>query len=130
MRLSKLSILILAVLLSAIGIQAATADDQYPCKPAPEINTWWYKIQKMDQTYPVKRYLGPHTFYIPYGYFTGRQTPEEVNCYPKMSSLEFAFWLPDLRPPQKDMWYDANFRHRKKVVLHPGHMSMWLKSSA
>lgn len=74
----------------------------------------------MDQTYPVKRNLGPHTFKIPYGYFTGCQTPEEVNCYPKMSSLEYAFWLPDLRPPKKDMWYDANFRPKEEGRAPPG----------
>lgn len=105
--------------LTATGIQGAIADDQYPCKLAPDIGTWWYKIQKMDQTYPVKRYLGPHTFEIPYGYFTGRLTPERVNCTPKQDSLEFAFWLPDLRPPKKDMWYDANFRPQEEGRAPP-----------
>lgn len=74
----------------------------------------------MDKTYKVRRYLGPLTFDIPYGYFTGRQSPEEVNCYPKMSSLELAFWLPDLRSPQKDMWYDANFRPKEEGRAAPG----------
>lgn len=113
---------ILAMLfgLSVIGTYDAVADEHYPCEPAPDIKKAWYKIQKMDKTYKVRRYLGPHTLDIPYGYFTGRQTPEEVNCYPKMSSLEFAFWLPDLRSPQKDMWYDANFRPREEGREAPG----------
>lgn|GEM_PF-4097751 len=118
--MSRLKVLALTGLLTAIGIQTATADDQYPCKPAPDIDTWWYKIQKMDQTYPVKRNLGPHTFEIPYGYFTGRLTPERVNCTPNQDSLEFAFWLPDLRSPKKDMWYDANYRPQEEGRVPPG----------
>ncbi|GLU27557.1 hypothetical protein Brsp01_27900 [Brucella sp. NBRC 12950] len=106
--------------LSVIGTYDAVADEHYPCKPAPDINTAWSKIQSMDKTYPVKRYLGPYTFNIPYGYFTGRQTPEEVNCHPKESSLEFAFWMPDLRFPKKDMWYDANFRPKEEGQAPPG----------
>jgi len=118
--LKLITLFILLGSLLAISIHPVSAEDQYPCKPAPDINTVWYKIQKMDKTYKVRRYLGPHTFDIPYGYFTGRQSPEEVNCYPKMSSLEFAFWLPDLRSPQKDMWYDANFRPKEEGRPAPG----------
>jgi hypothetical protein len=51
--------------LTATGTLAATADEQYPCKPAPDINKAWYKIQNMDKTYKVRRYLGPHTLDIP-----------------------------------------------------------------
>jgi len=107
--------------LTAIGSQVAAADEQYPCKPEVEdMMHRWAGIQKMDKTYKVRRYLGPHTFDIPYGYFTGRRTPEGVNCQPKETSLEFAFWLPDLRSPQKDMWYDANFRPKEEGREAPG----------
>ncbi|MGN6448588.1 MAG: hypothetical protein ACTHLK_08325 [Brucella intermedia] len=107
--------------LTAIDSQVAVADEQYPCKPEVEdMMHRWAGLQKMDKTYKVRRYLGPHTLDIPYGYFTGRRTPEGVNCHPKESSLEFAFWLPDLRFPQKDMWYDASFRPKEEGHEAPG----------
>ncbi|PRA75508.1 hypothetical protein CQ054_22920 [Ochrobactrum sp. MYb29] len=101
--------------------QQARADDQYPCKPqSDDLMQRWAGLAGMDPTYKVRRYLGPHTFDIPYGYFTGRPTPERVNCYPKETSLEFAFWLPDLRPPKKDMWYEAYFRPAEEGRPAPG----------
>ncbi|KAA3503680.1 hypothetical protein DXM26_16875 [Agrobacterium tumefaciens] len=103
-------VLFCLVLLMATAIDAS-ATEEYPCKPDPDGGKWaWGRIQQMDHSYLVKRQVGPHRFEIPYGYHIGRRTPERVNCYPIRDSIEFAFWMPDLRSPRNDMWSEPDYR--------------------
>ncbi|RCS21415.1 hypothetical protein DUT91_24245 [Phyllobacterium salinisoli] len=80
----------------------------------------WAGIEKMDPNYPVKRILGPYRFEIPFGYMTGRPTPEQVNCYPVRKRIEFAFWMPDLRAPKDDTWGKSDFRPQEPGRDAPG----------
>jgi len=101
---------ILAFLLAFTSV--AGADDQYPCQSDPA-GRWAPGVQ--DHNYLVRRTIGPHSFDIPYGYLMIRPSANRVNCYSKRSSISFAFWIPDLRPPLSDMWSQPNFR-----VQEPG----------
>ncbi|GHC78930.1 hypothetical protein [Limoniibacter endophyticus] len=92
----------------------AFAEEKYPCKPESEERFRWARMQSMDRKYLIRKELGPHTFYIPWAYFMGRQTPERVNCHPITEEIEFAFWMPDLRAPQEDVWLPWTFRPQEK----------------
>ncbi|KAA9361438.1 hypothetical protein [Ochrobactrum quorumnocens] len=80
----------------------------------------WIGLDSMDRSYLVRHEVGPHVVDVPYGYMTGRATPERVNCTPRRSKIEFAFWMPDQRPPVADMWHHANFRMQEPGRDKPG----------
>jgi len=101
-----------------VGSANADTEERFPCVPSHSGDAGG--IMMMDHSYLVRRELGQNRFDIPYGYLTVRPPPSRVNCFAKRSNISFAFWMPDLRAPEKDMWSQYDFRLQEPDRQTPG----------
>jgi hypothetical protein len=89
--------------------QSPTQQDvDLPCGP-PDPNREQYRQQFIDLAKPMEVHLGDLKLKVPFGYIYPRPFSTHVNCPPR-TTLGIAFWVPDLRPPEKDIWFEASFR--------------------
>jgi len=108
------TLILCSLILGALLCDAASADEKYPCRADQRSSTGMSeKSGSIDHKYIVRHTLGQFRFDIPYGYIIRRPSPEFVNC--PGDKLAFAFWMPDLRAPQDDMWSQPSYR-----VQEPG----------
>lgn len=89
---------------------------ELPCR-VPIIEQERHIVVDRDRLIDVQ--LGDKKFRVPYAYFYARPFASHLNCDPKLQPLTFAFWMPDLRPTQRDMWYVPSYRPHEEGRPEP-----------
>lgn len=105
-----------SVLLAACPGASLAGEPELPCR-APDIEQERRTVIDRDRLVDVQ--LGDKKFRVPYAYFSPRPFASHLNCDPKIQPLSFAFWMPDLRPTQRDMWYVPSYRPREEGRPEP-----------
>jgi len=102
---------------------AAKPVPEYLCEdPGPDVFVKESRLaEKYDPNHPVAFQLNEQLkFSIPRPYTYPRTFWSHLGCDPKTDLFGFAFWMPDLRAPQHDMWGRPDFRIREDGRPKPG----------
>lgn len=110
----------LSLMMSVLWSCGAVADEQAsirPCKePQDRYETTYETALEPSRLFYAD--IGPHRYAVPWNYLHGRPSKVTVGC--KLKGLGIQFWIPDGKAPERDLFWQPEFKPIEKDRPAPG----------